>query len=195
MEIKNQKDYFNKQYKNWLQSVDENKLRIMQQSIKLLRISKDDSVLDVACGTGVLYPLLMDIPIKDYMAIDISEKMLEEFLKQYKDVKTKLLDFEKPVQLEDKYNFIIIFNSIPHFQDLNAVFENARNNLKQDGKLSIIHARTRMGLAEHHNRIGYYLDRDAIPKDDTLDRLCNEHGFVIEEILDDTFFFFSCKKL
>ena len=137
----------------------------------------------------------MDIPIKDYMAIDISEKMLEEFLKQYKDVKTKLLDFEKSVQLEDKYNFIIIFNSIPHFQDLNAVFENARNNLKQDGKLSIIHARTRMGLAEHHNRIGYYLDRDAIPKDDTLDRLCNEHGFVIEEILDDTFFFFSCKKL
>jgi len=194
MEIKNQRDYFNEQYKNWLNSVDKNKIRIMQKSIRLLKIGEHDSVLDVACGTGVLYPLLMNIPIKEYMAIDISEKMLEEFARQYKDVKMQLLDFEKPTKLKDKYDYIIIFNSIPHFEDLNAVFQNSKNNLKDGGKLSIIHTRTRLGLVEHHNRIDYNLGRAAIPKDDTLDTLCNEHGFKIEEILDDDFFFFSCKN-
>ncbi|BEP28172.1 methyltransferase domain-containing protein [Helicovermis profundi] len=84
MKIKNQRVFFNEQYENWVNSVDKNKLRIMEQSIELLRIGKQDSVLDVACGIGVLYPLLRNIPIRRYIAIDISEKMLEEFARQYK---------------------------------------------------------------------------------------------------------------
>lgn len=195
MEIKNQKDYFNEQHKNWINTVDENKMKIMVKSIKQLNISKYHKVLDVACGTGVLYPLLMNIPVKKYTGLDISEKMLEQFSKEYNDAETKLGDFDKQVKIEEKYDIIIIFNSIPHFENLDVVFENSRNNLKQDGKLSIIHARTRNGLTEHHNRIGYNLGRDAIPKDDVLKKLCNDNGFEIEKIIDDEFFFFSCRKL
>ncbi|GAA0179580.1 methyltransferase domain-containing protein [Clostridium sediminicola] len=195
MEIKNQKDYFNDQYKNWLNTVDENKIKIMDKSIKQLNINKNHKVLDVACGTGVLYPLLMNIPVKKYTGLDISEKMLEEFSKEYNDAETKLGDFDKQIKLEEMYDIIIIFNSIPHFENLDVVFENSRNNLKQDGKLSIVHGRTRRGLTEHHNKIGYNLGRDAIPKDDVLEKLCNDYGFEIEEIMDEEFFFFSCRKL
>lgn len=195
MAIKNQKDYFNEEYKNWVNNVDENKLKIMKKSIKRLNISQHDSVLDVACGTGILYPLLMDIPVKNYMALDISEKMLEELSKRYVDAKVKLHDFDKPIKLEKKYDIIIIFNSIPHFENLNVVFQNSRNNLKQGGKLAIIHTRTRAGLANHHHQIGYTLDRDAIPKDDTIYKLCSKYDFEIIDNMDDEFFYFSCKLL
>ncbi|GMQ64456.1 class I SAM-dependent DNA methyltransferase [Vallitalea maricola] len=195
MEIKNNKEYFNNQYKEWINTVDENKLRIMKKSIELLNIDKNHKILDVACGIGVLYPLLKDIPVKDYMAIDISEKMLEEFAKRYCNVKMKLYNFEEPIKLDEEFDYIIIFNSIPHFENLNGVFLNARNNLKHGGKLSIIHTRTRLGISEHHKKIGYSLGRDAIPKDSTLKTLCDKYRFQIDKILDDEFFFFSCTKM
>jgi demethylmenaquinone methyltransferase/2-methoxy-6-polyprenyl-1,4-benzoquinol methylase len=195
MEIINQKEYFNEQYKEWINSVDENKLRIMKESIRLLNISKEDCILDVACGTGVLYPLLMSIPVKTYTAIDISEKMLEEFSRKYSNVEMKVWNFERPIILKEKFDFIIIFNSIPHFEDLDSVFLNAKNNLKQGGKLSVIHTRTREGIYKHHRKIRYNIDRDAIPKDDILNELCYHHNFQVEKIIDDDFFFFSCEKI
>lgn len=50
MEIKNNKEYFNNQYKEWINTVDENKFRIMKKSIELLNIGKNHKILDVASG-------------------------------------------------------------------------------------------------------------------------------------------------
>ena len=54
MKISDQKEFFNEYYKPWTGSISTEKFNIMKESINLLGISKSDSVLDVACGTGVL---------------------------------------------------------------------------------------------------------------------------------------------
>lgn len=160
--------------------------------VNLLEIAKGDSVLDVASGTGILYWALKDIHLKNYLALDISEKMLEELTIVFPEAKTKCLDFDKKVDLNEKFDYVIIFNSIPHFENINIVFENAKKLLNTGGKFAIIHGRTRQGIKEHHKKIGYNLGREPIPTDVILNKLSREYNFHDVVIKDEEFFYFSC---
>lgn len=162
--------------------------------INRLEICKGDSVLDVAAGTGILFALLKDRGLCKYVAIDISDKMVEEFIDLYPDTDVRCLDFEADILLEKKFDYVIIFNSIPHFDNLRRVFLNAFKNLKAGGKFTISHSRTREGLKEHHRRIGYIPEKEPIPTDETLYQLSKECGFKNVAIENREYFFFSCEK-
>ena len=193
MNIKNQKEYFNETYESWKEVSDE-KGRIINKTINMLGISEGDSLLDVASGTGVLYAALKHLILSNYVALDISENMLKELKSLYPEAKTICGDFDKEIKLEDKFDYIIIFNSIPRFENLNIVFSNARRHLKDGGIFAIVHSKTRGGLKQHHKSIGYNLGRDAIPNDITLHELAGSNGFKDWIVRDEDFFYFSCKK-
>ncbi|ADL53080.1 class I SAM-dependent DNA methyltransferase [Clostridium cellulovorans] len=193
MAIKNQKEYFNETYKNW-QEVSDEKTAIIDKIIKKLGISEGESLLDVASGTGVLYENLKDISLSKYVALDISENMLKELKKLYFEAKTICADFDEDIDLGEKFDFLVIFNSIPHFENLDTVFTNVYKHLKDRGTFAIAHSRTREKLKEHHRNIGYSLGRDAIPSDDTLLKLTRNYGFKECYIEDEEIFFFSCRK-
>ncbi len=193
MNIKNQKEYFDETYESWKEVSDE-KGRIINKTINMLEISEGDSLLDVASGTGVLYAALKHLRLSNYVALDISENMLNELKSLYPEAKTICDDFDKEIKLEDKFDYIIIFNSIPHFENLNIVFSNASRHLKAGGIFAIVHSKTRDGLKQHHKSIGYNLGRDAIPNDITLYELAGRNGFKDCIVNDEDFFYFSCKK-
>lgn len=193
MNIKNQKEYFNETYENWIDVSDE-KIRIINKTIYKLGISEGDSVLDVASGTGVLYAVLKQLGLDNYVALDISENMLTELKSIYPEAKTICGDFDKEINLEYKLDYIIIFNSIPHFENLGMVFSNARRHLKVGGTFAIVHSKTREGLKKHHKSIGYSLERDAIPSDNTLYELVTKYKFSDCIVTDEDFFYFSCKN-
>jgi demethylmenaquinone methyltransferase/2-methoxy-6-polyprenyl-1,4-benzoquinol methylase len=94
--------------------------------------------------------------------------MLKELKTKYPNAETVCADFEDEFSMNYKFDFVIIFNSIPHFENLNMVFLNAYNNLKKNGKFIIVHTRTRHELKEHHKSIGYVGKIDPIPSDDKL---------------------------
>lgn len=193
MYIKNQGEYFNETYKSWKEVSDE-KARIINETINKLAISEGDSLLDVASGTGVLYSVLKFLRLGNYVALDISENMLKELKGLHPEAKTICGDFDKEIKLKDKFDYIIIFNSIPHFENLNIVFSNARGCLKAGGTFAIAHSKTRDMLKQHHKSIGYEPGRDVIPNDAVLYELVDRYGFKDCIIKDDDFFYFSCKK-
>ncbi|MCB2299267.1 class I SAM-dependent methyltransferase [Clostridium tagluense] len=193
MTIKNQKEYFNNTYEKWKEISDE-KGSIINKAINILGISEGHSVLDVASGTGVLYSVLRNMHLSNYVALDISENMLKELQQLYPKTKTICDDFDKDMDFAETFDYILIFNSIPHFENLNIVFSNAKKHLKNGGIFAIIHSKTRKELKEHHKRIGYNLGREAIPDDDTLYELVAKYEFREVIVRDDDFFYFSCKK-
>lgn len=193
MNICNQKDYFNETYKNWT-GISAEKSRIINKIIRTLEISEGASLLDVASGTGVLYDALKQLKLSNYVALDISENMLKELNALYPDVHTVCADFDKEIELKDSFNYIIIFNSIPHFQNLDVVFSNAIRHLKDGGVFAIAHSKTRAGLKQHHKNIGYDLGRDTIPNDIILQKLVHKYGFKDYIVEDEDFFYFSSKK-
>jgi Methylase involved in ubiquinone/menaquinone biosynthesis len=193
MNIYNQKEYFNETYKKWTGISDE-KNRIINKIINKLEISENASLLDVASGTGVLYAALMQLKLSDYVALDISENMLKELNALYPNTSTICANFDKELELNASFNYIVIFNSIPHFENLNIVFSNASRHLNPGGTFVIAHSKTRAGLKQHHKNIGYDLGRDAIPNDIILQELVHKYNFKDYTVEDEDFFYFSCKK-
>lgn len=194
MNIKNQKEHFNNTYESW-KGVSDEKAGIINKTISMLEVGEGASLLDVASGTGVLYDVLKNLRLSKYVALDISENMLKELKNIYPEAEIICSDFDKEITLKDKFDFIIIFNSIPHFENMDVVFLNASRNLNAGGTFAIVHSKTRDGLKQHHKNIGYSLGRDAIPTDDTLYRLVKSYEFTDCDIKDEDFFYFSCKKI
>lgn len=74
MAIGNQREYFNNTYEK-RKEISEEKGSIINKAINIFGISEGDSVLDVASGTGVLYTVLKNMRLSNYVALDISENM------------------------------------------------------------------------------------------------------------------------
>jgi cyclopropane fatty-acyl-phospholipid synthase-like methyltransferase len=193
MNIQNQKEYFNNTCERW-KGISAKKASIINKTISMLGISEGDSVLDVASGIGVLYTVLKNQRLSNYVALDISENMLKELKYLYPEAKTICDNFDKEMSLKEKFDYIIVFNSIPHFDNLNIVFSNAKEHLKIGGVFAIVHSKTRKELEKHHKRIGYDLGRDAIPNNDTLNKLVKKYKFKDSILREEDFFYFSCKR-
>lgn len=186
---------FNRAAKEWGSNIPQKNYDIARQLVGRLQIPEGGAVLDVACGTGILFSILKDGNISRYTGIDIADKMVEEFLSVYPQAEVRCADFESELPLEGGYDDVIIFNSIPHFNDLDRVFENAYKLLRPSGTFAIAHARTREGLREHHKKIGHVSGKKhPIPEDAELTGLCAKHGFEGVIIEDSEYFFFSCKR-
>ncbi|WP_105616103.1 class I SAM-dependent DNA methyltransferase [Vallitalea okinawensis] len=194
MKIINEKEHFNKNHQSWLRQPDDHEKKIIKDMLNKLNIDENSKVLDICCGSGILYPYLRFKSIKKYIGLDISEKLLQSFKLCFHEVETICEDFDQPFKLDQCFNRILIYNSIPHFENLETVFSNVRTLLADGGTFAIAHARSRQGLKEHHQRIGYSLGRDAIPTDLTLKQLCHQNGFKNIRIEDENYFYFSVGK-
>jgi len=189
------KTFFNEMAKDWNKNMPIINYEIASSIIKKFQIKEGCSVLDVACGTGILYSILKDRNLSRYVGIDISKKMIEEFLYYYPYRDVRQGNFETKLLLEKPFDYIIIFNSIPHFNDLEAVFENAYNNLSSCGTFIIAHSKTRQGLKEHHERIGHVPDKkEPIPSNELLLECSKRYGFLDFNIIDEDYFCFSVSR-
>ena len=186
--------FFNEMAKDWNKDIPIINYEIANSIIEKFHIGYDCSVLDVACGTGMLYSIFKNKYLSLYVGIDISKKMVEQFIENYPLADVRQADFESRVLFQIPFDYVIIFNSIPHFNDLDALFENAYNNLNSEGTFIIAHSKTRQVLKEHHNRIGFVSDKkDPIPTDELLLDCCKRYGFSDLNIVDKDFFCFSAR--
>ncbi|MBK7183256.1 MAG: glycosyltransferase [Bacteroidetes bacterium] len=82
-------------------------------------IHEDISVLEIGCGTG---ELLNEIKAKTKVGIDFSELMIEQAKKQYPTLDVRVMAAEE-IQLEQKFDLIILSNLIGYLDDIQLVFE------------------------------------------------------------------------
>ncbi|OMF85577.1 class I SAM-dependent methyltransferase [Paenibacillus sp. FSL R7-0273] len=169
-------------------------IALAQKVVRMLGLESGNSLLDVASGTGVVPAALQSLGILParYMAVDISSAMLAVLHHNYPEAELRVVDFEKPFDGGQPFDYVLLYNSIPHFTKLDMLFANAASCLKSGGAFMIAHSRTRQGLKEHHARIGYLPAHDPIPADSRLEELAVRYGFQQIIIQDEEMFRFSC---
>ena len=106
-------------------------------------------VLDVACGTGVLFPDYQKIGA-DITGIDISENMVKTAREKFPDVKIICGD-ATDFHFDEKFDVIMIYNAFPHFDEPEKLIKNLAEALNPHGRLSIAHGISEKELAECHS--------------------------------------------
>ena len=112
-------------------------------------ISSGKKVLDVACGTGVLFP--------DYLArgaevvgIDISPEMVKIAAEKYPQIKVICGDAHSD-KFDETFDAVMVYNAFPHFINPRELFANLSAHLNASGRLSVAHGLSEKELAECHS--------------------------------------------
>ena len=114
------------------------------RAVELLQFSHGDSVVDLGCGTGLSFPLLLDKigPEGRLIGVDLSDEMLTRAARRAEDsgwdnvelVNEDIATFEYPHPLSG----IIAVGSFGYITDLEAVIEKAARALTPDGRMVIL---------------------------------------------------------
>jgi SAM-dependent methyltransferase len=103
------------------------------------KIGKENVVLDVGSGTGILVPIIRKYNPSRICACDLSENMLGQLNKNYPEVVTFRADI-KDLNLPDSTVDVVFINACyPNIADKEGAFKNIARMMKIDGRMVISH--------------------------------------------------------
>lgn len=114
-------------------------------------VSTDCTVLDVACGTGVLFPDYLHRNVKSVTAVDISPEMTRIASRKYPGSPIHVIcgDIET-LTFEQKFDCCMVYNAFPHFPDPEHLVSTLAFHLAPGGILSVAHGMSRERINHHH---------------------------------------------
>ena len=146
-------------------------------------IGAGQDVLDVACGTGVMFPYYLDRGVNSVTGIDISPEMAKiaaaKFAQESK-VQVICADVEE-VSFDRKFDRIVVYNAFPHFPKPKRLIKILAGLLKEDGRLTIAHGQSRESIDNHHKGSASKVSNGLMTAD-SLKKLFDPH-FEVEVMI------------
>ena len=144
-------------------------------------------VLDVGCGTGVLFRDYLTRGVCSVTAVDISPEMVKIAAAKFPEESIRVLcgDMET-LELLRRFDAAMVYNAFPHFLDPERLINVLAHHLKPGGRLSIAHGMSRAEVNAHHTgcarlvsvglmpapllaqRMAPYFDVDVLISDETM---------------------------
>ena len=143
-------------------------------------------VLDVACGTGVLFPDYLARSVNSLTAIDISPEMVKIAQEKFPDVTVLCGDVES-AEFDRKFDCIVIYNAFPHFPDPENLIRVLTGFLKPGGTLTVAHGMSRAAIDRHHEGKASKVSIGLMHEDD-LAAIFQKHLTVTFKISDDNMY-------
>lgn len=109
-------------------------------------------VLDVACGTGVLFPYYLSRGVASVTGIDISPEMAKlaaEKTAGEPKITVICADVEEAV-FDKQFDRIVVYNAFPHFPYPKRLIKVLASLLKVGGRLTVAHGASRDVIDNHH---------------------------------------------
>lgn len=151
------------------------------------------NVLDVACGTGVLFPDYLARNVGSLTAVDISPEMVKIARSKFPSVAVYCGDVEA-VDFGRKFDAIVVYNAFPHFPEPEKLIANLSGLLNSGGTLTVAHGMSRAAIDRHHEGTASKVSV-GLMHEDALEKLFAEHLTVTVKIADDRMYQVTGKKL
>ena len=112
-------------------------------------IRSGQHILDVACGTGVLFGDYLTRGVASVTGIDISPEMVKIAAEKFPQVNVICGDVEE-YPFQQQFDAVMIYNAFPHFPDPANLIRVLADLVKPGGRLSVAHGMSRGALQQHH---------------------------------------------
>lgn len=122
-------------------------------------------VLDVACGTGVLFPDYIKRRAASVTGIDISPKMAEIAASKFPEITVICGDVEE-THFDRQFDCVMVYNAFPHFPEPIRLIEVLAGVTKPGGRLSVAHGMSRAALVRHHSGSAKAVSIELLPEDE-----------------------------
>ncbi len=143
-------EFFDGLAPNWDKTLVRHDWKI-EKILDIAGITEGVRVLDVACGTGVLFPDYLSRNIGHLTGVDISSAMIEIASEKFKDPRVELINGDiEEVGFSEPFDSCVVYNAFPHFPKPSQLIASLAEKLKQGGRLTVAHGMSRAQLDHHH---------------------------------------------
>ena len=140
-------------------------------------------ILDVACGTGVMFDYYLERGAASVTGIDISPEMAKIAVEKYaKEDKVQVIcgDVEE-YAFDRKFDRIVVYNAFPHFPYPKRLIKILAGLLKEDGRLTVAHGMSREAIDGHHSGAASKVS-NGLMSADSLKKIFDAH-FDVEVVI------------
>ena len=144
-------DFFDRMAPQWDADMIKNDT-VIGKILDNAEVEAGQDILDVACGTGVMFPYYLNRGAASVTGIDISPEMVKIAENKFAEeprVQVICGDVEK-VKLDRKFDRIVVYNAFPHFPKPKRLIKILAGLLKEGGRLTIAHGQSREAIDDHH---------------------------------------------
>ncbi len=161
-------------------------LKIINRILDNAEVKSGTNILDVACGTGVLFPHYIERNVESITAVDLSPEMVKIAKGKFPQADVICGDAEN-VSFGRQFDVIMIYNAFPHFPNPQVLIENLSKALKSGGKISVAHGMSKKELDEVHQKSASRVS-SLLPECDELAEMLEPYFNVDIKLSDDNMY-------
>ena len=124
---------------------------IIEDILNRANIDANTRVLDVACGTGVMFPYYISRGA-DVTGIDISPEMVKIARRNFPDIEVLCGDATE-ISFEKNFDAVMVYNAFPHFPEPRDTIRALSGLLIPSGTLTVAHGMSRDIINRHHEGV------------------------------------------
>jgi ubiquinone/menaquinone biosynthesis C-methylase UbiE len=181
--------FFDRAASDWDLMFTAEDLDRLRHIIQRLEIKTGMNVLDLGCGTGILFDLSRrEVGTSGFITgVDFSLKMACQARRNFPFPNVGVIDADASCLpfAENAFDMAIAFSSFPHFADQRKALAELHRVLKPGATVHIIHLVSSAQLKEIHHRVGGAVEHDRLPSERELRAMLADAGFAEIEIDDE----------
>ena len=143
------KKFFNSLAEQW-DHMAEHDPKKLNAILALSGVKPGMRVLDIACGTGVLFPWLLGADIAYLLGVDIADKMIERARVKTSDPRVALRAEDFFAVKDSGFHVAFLYSAYPHFPDKARLARHLADRLADGGRFLLAHSQSRDAINARH---------------------------------------------
>lgn len=159
--------FFDRLAPNW-DAAQIDRYAVIESILDNAGVGAGQRVLDVACGTGILFEHYLRRGVASVTGVDISPEMAKLAARKaagHPQIRVVCGDIER-VTLDTPFDAVVVYNAFPHFEDGARLIEGLWDRLAEGGRLTVAHGFSRETINARHGSDAHRVSQGLMPADD-----------------------------